>query len=1031
MMRNLRSHALRRAFVLGCAASSTLLAMAPAFAQDSAEEEVLETVVITGSRIARPNLDSTVPVTSVSADDIFSTGDLAVGDLLNDLPALRSTYAQSNSQRFLGTTGLNLLDLRGLGTQRTLVLVNGRRHVGADILNNAVSPDVNTFPSDLIERIDVVTGGSSAVYGSDAIAGVVNFVLKRDFEGVTFRGQGGESKYGDASNYFGSVVAGTNFAEDRGNVALNFEYSKQDAFYASGRPNLRKNSNFVVVDTDPSGSDGVPDRLFYNDIRSVTVANGGLLQFTPAGTLAPCGRDPLGVAYRCTYLFNPDGSLTPQTGTRIGLAPNGNADGGNGTNSREGNLLAIYPQLERYSLNLLGHYTISEAFEPFLEAKYVRTKSLRQGSPAFFQGSTIGFGADLRERPRFDNPFLTDATRAQINAARVQSGLAPITNGATRLTLFYNMKDLGPRAEDATRETTRIVLGATGNFADDWKYEASVNYGEFKEKTDVLNNLNQQRFLLAMDATRDPQGNIVCRSKIDPAARIFYPFSDDDALAAALLADDVAKCVPYNPFGEGAASAAALDYLRYNSTSVGEIKQFDVNAFVSGNLGKWFSLPAGPVGVAAGVEYRSEENYWDSDDVVQAALTFYNAIPEFNPPKFEVKEVYGELRIPLLADKPFARELTLSTAGRLSDYKGKTGRVAAYNVGLDWAPIESLRFRAGLARAVRAPNLSDLYSEQSQNFATSFVDPCAARNIGTGAATRAANCRAAGIPTSFDYVYTASLQIVSGGNPDLKEETSDSLTVGLVFQPDSVPGLSVSVDYFDIKVDDVITAPSAQQIANACYDGKDLNNQFCSLFGRAGAAGGPLGEEPFRILEGSLQQTVLNYAARNAVGIDMEAGYKMSVGDGSLTTRVVYTHMLERNNYLDPTDPKRANRVLSELGDPEDAFNVNFDYSIGKLSLGYELRYIGKQVLNAAEDVFSVQGRPPENADWADRKYYPSVVYHDLRAGFDLTDSVNVYVGVDNVADKVPPLGLNGTGEGSGIYETRGRFFYTGVKAKF
>lgn len=1029
-MNNSRSYALRRALVLGCAASSTLLAVAPAFAQDGAEEEVLETVVVTGSRIARPNLDSTVPVTSVTADDIFSTGDVAVGDLLNDLPALRSTFGQSNSQRFLGTTGLNLLDLRGLGTQRTLVLVNGRRHVGADILSNAVSPDVNTFPSDLIERVDVVTGGSSAVYGSDAIAGVVNFVLKRDFEGVQFRGQGGESKYGDATNYFGSVVAGTNFAEDRGNVALNFEYSKQDAFYASDRPNLRKNSNFVVVDTDPSGSDGVPDRLFYNDIRSVTVANGGLLQFSPAAGLAPCGRDSLGAAYRCTYLFNPDGSLTPQTGTRIGLAPNGNFDGGNGTNSREGNLLAIYPQLERYSLNLLGHYTISEAFEPFIEAKYVRTKSLRQGSPAFFQGSTIGFGVDLRERPRFDNPFLSDATRAQINAARVQSGLAPITSGATRLTLFSNMKDLGPRSEDATRETTRIVLGATGNFADDWKYEASVNYGEFKEKTDVLNNLNVQRFMLAMDAVRDPSGNIVCRSKIDPAARQFYAFSADDAVAASFLADDVANCVPYNPFGEGAASAAALDYLRYNSTSVGEIKQFDVNAFLSGNLGKWFSLPAGPVGVAAGVEYRSEENYWDSDDFVQAGLTFYNALPTFDPPKFEVKEVYGELRIPLLADKPFARELTLSTAGRFSDYKGKTGRVAAYNVGLDWAPIESLRFRAGLARAVRAPNLADLYSEQSQNFAT-VVDPCSARNIGTGAATRIANCRAAGVPSSFDYVYTASLEIVSGGNPDLKEETSDSLTVGLVFQPESVPGLSVSLDYFDIKVDDVIDSPTAQQILNACYDASDLNNQFCGLFGRAGAGGGPLGEEPFRILEGSLQQTLLNYASRNSVGIDLEGSYKMRVGEGSLTTRLVYTHMLERNNYLDPTDPGRANRVLSELGDPEDAFNVNFEYGLGKLTLGYEMRYIGKMVLNTAEDVFTVQGRPPENADWAGRKYYPSVVYHDIRAGFDLTDSVNLYVGVDNVADKVPPLGLTGTGEGSGIYETRGRFFYTGVKAKF
>ncbi len=682
-MSKLRSHAPHRAG-LGIAASSTILAAVPALAQDSAEEEVLETVVITGSRIARPNLDSTVPITSVGADDIFATGDLAVGDLLNDLPALRSTYSQANSQRFLGTTGLNLLDLRGLGTQRTLVLVNGRRHVGADILGNAVSPDVNTFPSDLIERIDVVTGGSSAVYGSDAIAGVVNFVLKRDFEGVQFRGQGGQSKYGDASNYFGSVVAGSNFAEDRGNFAVNFEYAKQDAFYASDRPNLSKNSNFVVVDTDPAGllngSDGVPDRRFFDDIRATTFANGGLLQFSPAGALAPCGRDALGVAFRCTYIFQPNGSLAPQTGTRIGIAPNGSFDGGNGSNSRDGKLLAIYSHLERSSLNLLGHYTISEAFEPFIEAKFIRTKSIREGSPAFFQGGTID-GA--RERPRFDNPFLTDAARAAINSARVAAGLAPITNGATRLVLMKNMADLGPRTEEATRETTRIVLGATGNFADDWKYEASINYGQFKEKTDVLNNLNVQRFVLAMDSTRDLAGNIVCRSQVDAAARQIYPFSNDDAFATAQLANDVANCVPFNPFGEGTPSAASLDYLRYNSTSFGEIKQLDINAFVSGNLDKWFTLPAGAIGVAAGFEYRTEENYWDGDDLVQQGLTFYNALPEFNPPTFKVKEVYGELRIPLLADKPFARELTLSTAGRFSEYEGKTGSVGAYNVGLD------------------------------------------------------------------------------------------------------------------------------------------------------------------------------------------------------------------------------------------------------------------------------------------------------------------------------------------------------------
>ncbi len=1026
-----RGKGLRGALVLGLAASTTVIASAPALAQDAEE---LETVIITGSRISRPNLDSTVPITTVSGDQLFETGSTSVGDLLNDMPALRSTFSQSNSSRFLGTTGLNLLDLRGLGSNRTLVLVNGRRHIGADILGDAVAPDTNTFPSDLIERIDVVTGGSSAVYGSDAIAGVVNFVLKRNFEGVQFRAQTGESKYGDGANSFGSVVAGTNFADDRGNFAVDFEFATQDAFFASDRPDIARNANFIVVDTDPAGtangSDGIPDRRFINSSRATTISNGGLLQIAPTGGRAPCGRDAAGVAFVCTYLFNPDGSFVPQTGTRVGIAPNGNFDGGNGSTLREGKLLGLYPELERYSLNLIGRYQVSDAFEPFIEAKYVRTKSLREQSPAFYQGSTIGGGVDLRERPRFDNPFLSDSARTAINDARAANGLAPAT-AATRLTLRKNLADLGGRGEAATRETTRIVLGANGDIGEAWKYEFSLNVAEFKETTDVTGNLDVQRFLLAMDSVRDSSGNIVCRSQIDPAARLIYPFSNDDAFAASRLAADVAACVPLNPFGDGATTQAARDYLLFQGASQGSIKQKVASVFVSGNTSQWFALPAGPLGVALGGEYREEQNAWDTDDVIQQGITFYNAIPQFSAPKFKVKEVFGEVRVPVLADLPFAKELTLSAAGRVSSYDGKVGTVNAYNLGLDWAPIDSLRVRAGLARAVRAPNLQDLYGLQSQNFA-SVVDPCSLRNIGTGAATRAANCLAAGVPTNYDYVYLATLETRSGGNPDLNEETSESLTVGLVFQPEALPGLSVSLDYFDIDVNDVITTPTAQQILNACYDAVDINNQFCSLFERAGPGGAATGEEPFRIIEGSLQATLLNYAKRTARGVDLDASYKFSLGEiGQFNTRLVYTHMLERNNYLNPADPARADRVLSELGDPKDAFNVNLDYARDKLTVGYQLRYIGKQVLNFAEDVFTIQGRAPENADYGPFKYYPTALYHDLRVGFDLTDTVNVYVGMDNVTNKMPPWGLSGTGAGSGMYDVRGRYMYGGVKAKF
>jgi outer membrane receptor protein involved in Fe transport len=619
-------------------------------------------------------------------------------------------------------------------------------------------------------------------------------------------------------------------------------------------------------------------------------------------------------------------------------------------------------------------------------------------------------------------------------------GLAPAT-AATRLTLRRNLIDLGPRQEDATRETSRIVLGVDGKLAEDWQYEVSVNYGRFDEDTVVLGNLNQQRFLLAMDATRDGSGNVVCRSKIDPAAAVGLSQLLDPApgaFADSLLAADIAACVPLNPFGDGSVTQAMHDYLTNDTTSKGRITQFVQGASISGTTRQWFSLPAGPIGVAFGLEHRTEENFFKADDLVANGITFYNALPLFNPPKFEVKEAFAEFRVPVLANKTLAEELTVNLAGRYSDYEGKTGGVFAYNYGLDWAPLESLRFRVGKARAVRAPNLTDLYSAQGQNFAT-VIDPCSAANIATGSATRAANCAAAGRPASYNYAYTATLEILSGGNPNLTEETSDSFTAGLVFRPTFLTGFSFSADYFDIDINNVITAPSAQQILNACYDAPNINNQFCGLFQRAGAGGGPGGEEPFRVIEGSLQQTLLNYAKSNARGIDFEAAYSHELGDlGLLGSRLVYTRALQRDDFLDPTQPGFADRVLSELGDPKSAFNLELDFKRGPLSLGYELRYIGKMALNFAEDTETVQGRPAQNGDYAGRCCYPSVIYHDIRAGYDFTTGLNAYVGIDNVANKDPPLGLIGTtGNGttfsaqSAIYNVRGRFFFAGAKYKF
>jgi outer membrane receptor protein involved in Fe transport len=1033
-------------------ATSIFFQVSSAYAQDvkpdgdSAEEA--EAIIVTGSRIKRPNLESTVPITTVTGAELFETGQTSVGDVLNELPQLRSTFSQQNSTRFLGTRGLNLLDLRGLNTQRTLVLVNGRRHVAADVLNNAVSPDVNTFPTDLIERIDIVTGGNSSIYGSDAIAGVVNFILKDNFEGVQVRGQAGISKYGDAGNKYVSLLAGTNFSQDRGNIAINLEYARSDRYFGSGRPNLRQNNAFVTVDSDPAGSvngsDGIPDRTFLRDIRSATLSIGGQTLIFPGATGTAGGIDGVGGRFTNAFVFQRDGSLIPQTGTRVGLAPNGNFLGGNGSSNREGQLLTLTPTLDRYSVNLLGHYEFSPAFVPFFEAKYVRTEAFGSVSgPLFSQGTTLGDPAAVnRERVRLDNPFLSSAARAvlvpqllatnvnantgaALSAAALATQRANINNGSFRFGVRRNYVDLGIRDEEIRRETYRFVGGLKGEFNDDWNYEVSLNYGEHREKNKIKGNINVQRFLLAIDSTRDAAGNIVCRSRVDPAAAI--PL----VAGAAILAADVAACIPLNPFGEGSVSQAVRDYLTVPSNATGKLTQFVASGFVSGDFSNLFELPGGPIGFSVGGEYRRETNAYDLDDLTQAGYAFYNAIPSFTAPAFEVKELFGEVSVPLVKDLPLLKSLTLTASGRVADYKGATGTVYAYSGGVDWQPIDDIRLRGSYSRSVRAPNLSELFSSQSQNFAPAPNDPCSARNLATGSTTRVANCTAAGRPASYDFVYTSSLEIISGGNPKLTEEKSKSYTIGGVFAPSFIPGLSLSADYYQVTVNNVITSVSAQNILNLCYDAADLNNVFCAQFQRAGASGGPRGEIPFQILEASLLQSTLNFAKFKVRGVDTELAYRRKFSWGDLNLKAIWTRAIQRDEFTNPADPGRANRILNELGDPKNQVNFNADLKVNKFTFGYQLRWIDKQLISAFEDVNSLQGRPPENLDFADVRSYPEVFYHDIRLEIEGNQKFNFYLGVDNITNKQPPFGLTGVGAGSGIFDVRGRYFYTGFKASF
>jgi len=1093
-------------------------------ATTSANQSTGPGITVTGSRIRRPNLESVVPVTSIQGEQFFRQGQTSVGDALNDLPQLRSTFAQQNSGLGIGIAGLNLLDLRGLAPKRTLVLVNGRRHVAADITSSASVPDVNTIPNDLIDRVDIVTGGNSAVYGSDAVAGVVNFILKRDFNGLQVRGQGAEAGAGFGTNYLASAIFGHNFGGGKGNITLSAEYTHQDRVFGSQIPWLAHDvTQLAVVDVDPgglpNGSDGFPDRVIVHDVRQATISLYGLVPFsynrTTAATVG-CGSglattngagSPIptpgatnSVPFNCNYIWLPDGTFTVQTGSRYSTGPLGGYIGGNNTNGREGQLLSVLPKISRFNLNALGHFTVSDAFEPFFEAKWAHADVAgNNASPTGIQGTLGTF--DLRERFRLDNPFLTAAQRTQIANTILASQCAPsitgtcvgapltaslgayaptqtisgalsandinlINSGVYRFTVARTLGDIGIRDELFKRDTYRGVVGVRGTFNADWSYEVSANYGRFDETDNNHGFLDKQRFMLSLDAGRNPAtGQIQCRAQFDPNAQVAFagPINppNQSAVAAALaakLAADIAACVPYNPFGGADNTAAANYFLANNTTKHAQLTQLDLQGFLNGDTSQLFEFPGGPISFVVGGEYRRETAFYHDDPNNLLQLTNNVTIGNFVPPAFHVAEAFGEINIPILKDMPFFHELSLSGAGRYSRYKKTVGNVWTYNFGGEWAPIRDIRFRGNYGKAVRAPNLSETAFPQVPNFAPNFTDPCTSAAIGANA-SRTANCTAdlgallGGLPNVVQ-----SLAVISGSNPLLKPEESRSLTLGAVVQPRFIPGFSASVDYYHITVNKVIVALTAQQIANLCYDSPSLNNPYCPLFKRwRGPGAGPFGESPGQIAANTLIQAGVNFAKRIRSGIDINANYRARLSSKvTLDTGLIWVHTLKNSNYNNPALPNFEDQILGELGDPQDEGRLDVDLKVGHVTFGYQAHYIAPMWIDFFEDwnplptACAVPGNPatcpPNNADFADIRKYPAISYHSIRFQWDTgpafgrVKNIQIYGGVDNIFDQHAPFNLPPggsltsdriTGGQTAIYDTRGRNFYGGIKVLY
>ena len=977
--------------VLGVAMLSTA-----AFAQepqtaDAAEEG--DVIIVTGSRIARPELEVANPIVAITAAAIENTGQTNVADILIRNPALTASVGSSLSggaDAGFGETGVNLLDLRNLGTDRTLVLVNGKRHVAG--VANSAAVDINTIPQELIEKVDVLTGGASAVYGADGVSGVVNFILKRNYEGFSARAQAGISSRGDAGSQLISVVAGKNFLDDRANLTVAYEYNRADRLHSSERLYSGDPSRWAVMvqnpdDFNPDDDPNVYDQIRQNNLTWAYSARQGMVALDSGLYLGDGG----------TY---DEGIVLPGTAFAIG-----------GTNTNVAGYYGdLQPETERHAFNVLTSFEFSPAARLYLEGKYVKADSFSVGQPSF------DFGTYLYP----DNAYLVD-----------RFGVDEAAGGAG---LYRDNFDLGIRGETNERETFRIVVGLEGEITDNLRYDISYVYGRTKSQYIQTSNLIGDRFFAALDAVRDPvSGNIVCRSTLDPTSNIDPENFDAPATTFTPGANSI--CRPLNLLGEGVASQEALDFVLADNVSRARIAQEVVSGYISGDTEAFFNLPGGPIGFAVGAEYRREKSSETPDLLLQnGEFRDFSAVAPSSG-EFDVKEVFGEINLPILADLPFAERLSIGGAIRFSDYS-TVGSTTTWKVDGVYAPIRDLRFRATYSQAVRAPNIGELFRPESGTFL--FIqDPCDITRRNQGTQYREANCEAllAGFGLTPAQIATFSPNSVPeqntsrrglfSGNENLQEETAKTWTAGVVIQPSFIPGLSVTFDWYNIRITDAINTPTAEELAELCVDQPTLDNPYCPNLFRETTPGPTLGfflgqgNDPLR--RNAFLVRPENVAAFRTAGADFTVNYVFTpaanIGRFQFSLAGGY---LDSINFV-PTLGADVDDDLLEAYNPRWRGNVSLTWTLDNFSFNYGLSYWSKTRRYTTEEL---EGDP----DIADPKYffYKERWEHDIRAAFTVDEKFEFYGGVNNLFDYEPEPGRLSYPV-SGV----GRYLYAGVKVGF
>ena len=950
------------------------LGLQAAHAQEAAADGI-QKVQITGSRISAPGAESPSPLQILSSADIAASGATTLQDLLQKNPTMGTpNLSRTNSNFATSSAGVSTVNLRNLGDSRTLVLVNGRRFVSGVPGDTAV--DLNTIPTDFIERVELLTGGASATYGSDAVAGVVNIILKRNFNGLLFDASTGRSSEGDDFKKKLSLTFGTSSADGASNVMGHFGYSKQGAVFSRDRAISANDQTSKLPKTKQASDAFIP------------VPN--LSSFAPQGHFTGDDDD---------FTYDRAGNIIPW-----------NVNGGNGqaaTGFNRSAFRTIAIPTERFLFATSGNYAINDKVSAFFEGNFASSKTRTNTEP-------FGLGSDDIYKA---SEGLVPA-ETMVNGKAVRNPLVPqylydrITDkdgdGLRDYSFTRRMSEVGSRTQTADRDTFRLATGLKGSVGD-WNYDTYIAYGKTKEAQNSSGQVNVLNFRNALEAI--PDVNDVNRNG-----------STTDAICADANARALG-CVPINLFGYNTVSPEALKYVIAPGSLTTSITQKLAGGSISG---EYFDLPAGKIGWAAGFEWRDEQSSAVPDPLTQAGLNAGNALPPTEG-GYHVREFFIETRVPLLKDQPFAKSLAFNGAFRNGHYS-TVGNTNSWNAGLEWAPTSDIKFRATRATSTRAPNINELYTAPSQTF-PDVSDPCEGVTA-TSTGKYDAGCRAnpyvsANIAANGKVVLTQpDLQGVSGydsGNSRLKAEQGRSTTVGVVLTPRSIPMLSkftFTADYFNIKISDAILLSDRQYTLNQCYSG---DAAYCKYITRRTATVGDSSVGALKYVD----SLYLNSGGKSTEGVDITASWSDYVGPGRLSANIAYTYL--KDFWERPQPDADRDYSVGEVGYARNKAVINLAYKWNKFGAHMTTSYTGSGALN---DQFLLTNKLQPGSVKVGSK-----TYNDFQFTYDVAKKIELYLGIDNAFNAKPapiisglPGNTTGTETNASVYDPIGRRFYLGVR---